>query len=146
MVAPYQLRDMTLKNRVMVSPMAQCKAVDGCPPDWDFIHYGERAKRRAGQVHTEMTWVSAPAWIMPGCPGLYAPGHEAAWTPLVDFVHQQTDANICYQLETAIWFLLGISIGQQTMPFRARLIALRWTRSRQSLLRPFRWLRSVALT
>src|SRR6202167_4138231 len=34
MVAPFQLRDMRLKNRVVVSPMAQYKAVDGCPTDW----------------------------------------------------------------------------------------------------------------
>jgi anthraniloyl-CoA monooxygenase len=48
-----------LKNRVVVSPMAQYKAVDGCPTDWHLIHYGERAKGGAGLVYTEMTCVSA---------------------------------------------------------------------------------------
>ena len=42
------LRGMELINRVVVSPMAQYKAVDGCPTDWRFVHYAERAKRGCG--------------------------------------------------------------------------------------------------
>ena len=95
---PYKLRDMTLKNRVVVSPMAQYKAVDGCPNDWHLVHYGERAKGGAGLVFTEMTCVSPQGRITPGCPGLYAPEHEAAWTRLTQFVHSQTDAKICCQI------------------------------------------------
>jgi anthraniloyl-CoA monooxygenase len=83
---------MELKNRIVVSPMAQYKAVDGCPTDWHLIHYGERAKGGAGLVYTEMTCVSAEGRITPGCPGLYAPEHEAAWKRLTDFVHAETDA------------------------------------------------------
>ncbi len=98
MFAPFRLRDMVLKNRVVVSPMAQYKAVDGCPTDWHLIHYGERAKGGAGLVYTEMTCVSADGRITPGCPGLYAPEHEAAWKRLVDFVHAQTEARICGQI------------------------------------------------
>ncbi|SFH42144.1 anthraniloyl-CoA monooxygenase [Palleronia marisminoris] len=98
MFAPFQLRDMRLKNRIVVSPMAQYKAVDGCPTDWHFVHYAERAKGGAGLVYTEMTCVSAEGRITPGCPGLYAPEHEAAWKRLVDFVHAETDAKICMQI------------------------------------------------
>lgn len=98
MFAPFQLRDMRLKNRVVVSPMAQYKAVDGCPTDWHFAHYAERAKGGAGLVYTEMTCVSPQGRITPGCPGLYAPEHEAAWRRLVDFVHTETDAKICSQI------------------------------------------------
>lgn len=98
MFAPFKLRDMDLKNRVVVSPMAQYKAVDGCPTDWHLVHYGERAKGGAGLVYTEMTCVSPNARITPGCPGLYEPAHEAAWKRLVDFVHAETDAKICMQL------------------------------------------------
>ncbi len=98
MFAPFQLRDMALKNRVVVSPMAQYKAVDGCPTDWHFVHYAERAKGGAGLVYTEMTCVSAQGRITPGCPGLYAPEHEAAWKRLVDFVHAETDAKLCCQI------------------------------------------------
>ena len=98
MFAPFRLRDMTLKNRIVVSPMAQYKAVDGCPTDWHLIHYGERAKGGAGLVYTEMTCVSPEGRITPGCPGLYAPEHEAAWKRLTDFVHAETDAKICCQI------------------------------------------------
>ena len=98
MFAPFRLRDMALVNRVVVSPMAQYKAVDGCPTDWHFVHYAERAKGGAGLVYTEMTCVSAQGRITPGCPGLYTPKHEAAWKRLVDFVHAETEAKICCQI------------------------------------------------
>ncbi|WP_170378162.1 bifunctional salicylyl-CoA 5-hydroxylase/oxidoreductase [Ruegeria atlantica] len=98
MFAPFRLRGMELKNRIVVSPMAQYKAVAGCPTDWHLIHYGERAKGGAGLVYTEMTCVSADGRISPGCPGLYAPEHEAAWRRLTDFVHTETDAKICCQI------------------------------------------------
>jgi anthraniloyl-CoA monooxygenase len=98
MFAPFRLRDMTLKNRVVVSPMAQYKAVYGCPTDWHLVHYGERAKGGAGLVCIEMTCVSPEGRITPGCTGMYAPAHEAAWKRIVDFVHAETDAKICCQL------------------------------------------------
>jgi anthraniloyl-CoA monooxygenase len=98
MFAPYRLRDMALINRIVVSPMAQYKAVEGIPTDWHFSHYAERAKGGAGLVYVEMTCVSPEARITPGCPGLYAPEHEAAWKRLVDFVHGETQARICVQI------------------------------------------------
>ncbi len=98
MFAPFKLRDMALKNRVVVSPMAQYKAVDGCPTDWHLVHYGERAKGGAGLLFIEMTCVSPEGRITPGCPGMYAPQHEAALKRIVDFVHAETDAKICCQL------------------------------------------------
>lgn len=98
MFAPFKLRDLTLKNRIVVSPMAQYKAVDGCPTDWHLVHYAERAKGGAGLVYTEMTCVSAEGRITPGCPGTYADEHEAAWRRIVDFVHDETDARICLQI------------------------------------------------
>jgi len=98
MFAPFRLRDMDLKSRIVVSPMAQYKAEDGCPTDWHLVHYGERAKGGAGLVYTEMTCVSPEGRITPGCPGLYAPEHEAAWSRLTDFVHAETDAKVCCQI------------------------------------------------
>ena len=89
---------MNLTNRIVVSPMAQYKAVGGAPTDWHLIHYGERAKGGAGLVYTEMTCVSPDGRITPGCPGLYAPEHEAAWKRLTDFVHTETEAKICCQI------------------------------------------------
>ncbi|MGB3539818.1 MAG: bifunctional salicylyl-CoA 5-hydroxylase/oxidoreductase [Mesorhizobium sp.] len=98
MFAPFRLRDMRLENRIVVSPMAQYKAVDGCPTDWHFSHYAERAKGGAGLVYIEMTCVSPEGRITPGCPGFYTPQHEAAWKRLVDFVHHETEAKICAQI------------------------------------------------
>ncbi len=98
MFAPLRLRDMTLKNRIVLSPMAQYKAVDGCPTGWHFAHYAERAKGGAALVCTEMTCVSAAGRITPGCPGLYAPEHEVAWKALADFIHAETTAKFCIQI------------------------------------------------
>ena len=98
MFVPYRVRGVELKNRVVVSPMAQYRAVDGTPTDWHFVHYAERAKGGAGLVFTEMTCVSPEGRITPGCTGLYAPEHEAAWKRIVDFVHAETDAKIAIQL------------------------------------------------
>ena len=98
MFAPFKLRNMQLKNRIVVSPMAQYKAVDGTPTDWHLVHYGERAKGGCGLLYTEMTCVSPSARITPGCPGLYSDEQEIAWQRLCDFVHQETDAKICCQI------------------------------------------------
>ena len=98
MFAPFRLRDMALQNRIVVSPMAQYKAVEGCPTDWHFVHYAERAKGGAGLVYTEMTCVSAQGRISPGCTGLYTPKHEAAWKRICDFVHAETQSKICCQI------------------------------------------------
>ena len=98
MFAPFQLRGLKLQNRIVVSPMAQYKAVDGCPTDWHFAHYAERAKGGAGLIYIEMTCVSAEGRITPGCTGFYAPEHEKAWKRLVDFVHAETEAKICAQI------------------------------------------------
>ncbi|HMJ45091.1 MAG TPA: bifunctional salicylyl-CoA 5-hydroxylase/oxidoreductase, partial [Pseudolabrys sp.] len=85
-------------NRVVVSPMAQYRAVDGVPGDWHFVHYAERAKGGAGLVFTEMTCVSPEGRITPGCTGLYDGAQEKAWKRIVDFVHAETDAKIAVQL------------------------------------------------
>jgi anthraniloyl-CoA monooxygenase len=98
MFAPFRLRNMELKNRIVMSPMAQYKAVDGCPTDWHLIHYAERAKGGAAMIYTEMTCVSAEGRITPGCPGLYAPEHEAAWKRLADFIHAETSCKLCIQI------------------------------------------------
>jgi len=98
MFVPFRLRGVELKNRVVVSPMAQYRAIDGTLTDWHLVHYGERAKGGAGLVFTEMTCVSPEGRITPGCTGLYQPEHEVAWKRIVDFVHAETDAKIAIQL------------------------------------------------
>jgi len=98
MFVPYRVKGLTLANRVVVSPMAQYRAVDGTPNDWHFVHYAERAKGGAGLIFTEMTCVSPEGRITPGCTGMYAPEHEQAWKRIVDFVHAETPAKIAMQL------------------------------------------------
>lgn len=98
MFAPYKLREMSLHNRIVVSPMAMYSATNGTPDDFHLVHYGARAQGGAGLVYTEMTCVSADGRITPACPGMYAPQHVAAWRRITDFVHRETRAKICLQL------------------------------------------------
>ena len=98
MFAPFRLRAMELANRVVVSPMATYSARDGTPNDFHLVHYGARAQGGAGLVYTEMTCVEADGRITPGCTGMYAPEHGAAWARIVDFVHAETSAKFCLQL------------------------------------------------
>ncbi|WP_020652192.1 bifunctional salicylyl-CoA 5-hydroxylase/oxidoreductase [Massilia niastensis] len=98
MFTPYRVRGVLLKNRVVVSPMAQYSAVDGEVGDFHLAHLGARALGGAALVMAEMTCVSADARITPGCPGLYTAAHTAAWKRIVDFVHGASDAKIGIQL------------------------------------------------
>ncbi|HJV62009.1 MAG TPA: FAD-dependent monooxygenase, partial [Albitalea sp.] len=85
MFTPFTLRGLTLKNRVVVSPMAQYSAVDGLPTDHHLVHLGARALGGAGLVFTEMTCPSPEARITPACTGLYNDAQMAAWKRIVDF-------------------------------------------------------------
>jgi anthraniloyl-CoA monooxygenase len=98
MLTPFSLREVTLKNRVVVSPMAQYSCVDGVPADYHLVHLGARAMGGAGLVVAEMTCPSADARITPGCPGLWNDAQRDGWKRVVDFVHANTDAKIALQL------------------------------------------------
>jgi anthraniloyl-CoA monooxygenase len=97
MFAPFKLRGLELKNRVVVSPMAQYKASTAAhrlaPRP-----LCERAKGGAGLVYIEMTCVSARGAHHAGVSGLLCAGTRAQWKRIVDFVHRETDAKICAQL------------------------------------------------
>jgi anthraniloyl-CoA monooxygenase len=95
---PFQLRDMRLRNRVVVSSMAQYSAEDGVPDDWHLVHLGSRAVGGAGLVMTEMTCVSPEGRITPGCTGLWNDTQESAWQRIVAFVHDNSQARIGLQL------------------------------------------------
>jgi anthraniloyl-CoA monooxygenase len=98
MFTPFSLREMTLQNRVVVSPMSMYSAVEGVPSDWHLVHYGSLATGGAGLVYTEMTDISPQGRITPGCAGIWNDAQEAAWTRIVDFVHNHSDAKFCLQL------------------------------------------------
>jgi 2,4-dienoyl-CoA reductase-like NADH-dependent reductase (Old Yellow Enzyme family) len=57
--APFRLREVELKNRIVVSPMCEYSAVDGHPQPWHLVHLGSRAVGGAGLVFTEATAVEA---------------------------------------------------------------------------------------
>ena len=98
MFAKFKLRGMELPNRVVMSPMAQYSAVDGCPTDWHKVHYGGHAMGGMGLVYTEMTCPSADARITTGCPGMWNDEQEAAWKGIVDFIHGNSEAKIAMQV------------------------------------------------
>ena len=98
MFTPFKLRELSLWNRVAVSPMSMYSAKDGTPNDFHLVHYGARAQGGAALIFTEMTDVSRQGRITPGCAGLYKDAHVPAWKRIVDFVHDHTPANIALQL------------------------------------------------
>jgi anthraniloyl-CoA monooxygenase len=101
MFTPLRLRELTLSNRVVVSPMCQYSAEDGTPNDWHLVNLGSRAVGGAALVLAEMTDVSREGRISPGCTGMYRPEHVPAWRRIVDFVHRHTTARIGLQLAHA---------------------------------------------
>lgn len=98
MFTRFRLRDLTLQNRVVVSPMDMYSAVDGLPTDFHMVHLGSRALGGAGLVYTEMTCVSPEGRITHGCTGMYLLDHVTAWARIAAFVHASSDAKMCMQL------------------------------------------------
>ena len=98
MFQPYRLRSMELRNRVVVSAMDMYSAPDGLPSEFHLVHLGGKALGGAGLVMTEMVCISPEGRITPGCAGMYAPEHEAAWRRITEFVHRSSDARIGIQL------------------------------------------------
>ncbi|MFG2786571.1 bifunctional salicylyl-CoA 5-hydroxylase/oxidoreductase [Streptomyces sp. NPDC048419] len=90
MFTPFRLRGLTLRNRVVVSPMDMYSAVDGLPGDFHLVHLGARALGGAGLVMTEMVCVSEEGRITPGCTGLYTTEQADSWRRITDFVHAQS--------------------------------------------------------
>lgn len=95
---PFKLREMSLQNRVCVSPMCMYSAENGMPDDWHLVHYGALAKGGAGLVYTEMTNVSPEARITPGCTGIWSDEHTSAWMRIVEFTHRHSKAKIALQI------------------------------------------------
>ncbi|GAB3629828.1 salicylyl-CoA 5-hydroxylase [Pandoraea terrae] len=98
MFTPYKARGVTLKNRVVMSPMAMYSCHDGVPGEFHMVHLGSRALGGAGMVVAEMTCVSPDARITPGCPGLWNDEQRDAWKRIVGFVHASSDAKIAMQI------------------------------------------------
>ena len=76
--SPIQLGGVTLPNRIVVSPMCQYSADDGCMNDWHFVHLGHLAYSGAGLLMVEATHVTRDGRITHGCTGLYNDRNEAS--------------------------------------------------------------------
>ena len=98
MFTPFKARGLTLKNRVIVSPMAMYMAEDGMPNDFHLVHFGSRAMGGAAMVFTEMTCVSPDARITPACLGIWNDAQRDAWKRIVNYVHKHSDAKMGLQL------------------------------------------------
>ncbi len=80
---PLSLRDLTLRNRLWVSPMCQYSAVDGVPQEWHHTHLTQFASGGAGLVIAEATAVSPEGRISPEDTGLWNDEQRDAWAPIV---------------------------------------------------------------
>ena len=84
-----RLREVTLRNRIAVSPMCQYSSRDGMPTDWHLVHLGSRAVGGAGLVIAEASAVSPEGRISPDDTGLWSDAHAKAWAPIARFVEAQ---------------------------------------------------------
>jgi 2,4-dienoyl-CoA reductase-like NADH-dependent reductase (Old Yellow Enzyme family) len=80
---------LTLKNRIVMSPMCQYSATDGFANDWHMVHYGTRASGGAGLIIMEATAVSPEGRITPGDLGIWNDDHIQGLKRIVSFIHGQ---------------------------------------------------------
>jgi 2,4-dienoyl-CoA reductase-like NADH-dependent reductase (Old Yellow Enzyme family) len=83
---PLTLRDITLRNRIVVSPMCEYSSEDGFASDWHLVHLGSRAVGGAGAVLTEATAVTADGRISPVDLGIYKDAHVEMLARIFRFV------------------------------------------------------------
>ena len=86
LLSPFQLRDLTLKNRIVISPMCQYSAVDGVVTDWHLVHLGRFALGGAALVFVEATGVEARGRISPGDVGLWNDDQARALARIAEFL------------------------------------------------------------
>ncbi|MFC0323220.1 NADH:flavin oxidoreductase/NADH oxidase [Gallibacterium melopsittaci] len=86
---PFAIKNLTLRNRIVMPPMCQYSAVDGVPNDWHFVHYTSRAIGGVGLIIVEMTNVAPNGRITPHCLGLWNDQQRDAFKRIVDAVHAQ---------------------------------------------------------
>ena len=87
--APLKIRDVSLRNRIVVSPMCQYSSTDGFANDWHFVHLGTRAVGGAALVFTEATAVTPDGRISPDDLGIWKAEHVEFLSRIVRFLEQQ---------------------------------------------------------
>ncbi|MFM9886528.1 MAG: bifunctional salicylyl-CoA 5-hydroxylase/oxidoreductase [Burkholderiales bacterium] len=98
MFTPFEVRGLTVSNRVMMSPMAMYSCKEGLADDFYLVHLGARALGGAGLIFTEMTAPSADARITPGCAGIWNDAQHRSWRRIVEFVHGNSSTKIGLQV------------------------------------------------
>ena len=86
---PFRVRDIELKNRIVMSPMCEYSAKEGHPQPWHMVHLGSRAVGGAGLVMTEASAVEDRGRISAEDAGIYDDAHIASWRPIAEFVKSQ---------------------------------------------------------
>src|SRR5262247_1626792 len=96
--SPLRLADVELANRIVVSPMCQYSANDGCADDWHFSHLGMLANCGASLLVVEATHVERFGRITHGCLGLYSDHCEATLARVIDHCRRIGTAKLGIQL------------------------------------------------
>ncbi len=86
---PFKLREVTLGNRIVVSPMCQYSSVEGFANEWHFVHLGSRAVGGAGLILTEAAAVLPEGRISPQDLGIWNDRHMEPLARIVQFIHEQ---------------------------------------------------------
>lgn len=89
LLSPISIKDVELRNRIVVSPMCQYSAVDGFATNWHLVHYGSRASGGAGLIIQEATAVSPEGRISPNDLGLWKDEHVEKLKEITTFIHSQ---------------------------------------------------------
>lgn len=113
-----QIRDITFRNRIAVSPMCEYSSTDGFANDWHMVHLGSRAAGGAGAVITEAIAVLPEGRISPADLGIWKDEHLCELSRIVHFVKQQGAvagtqlAHAGFKASTAIpWIAPGQSVS-----------------------------------
>ena len=99
--SPIALRNLTLDNRIVLSPMCQYAAHEGLASDWHIVHLGKYALANLGLVITEATAVEPEGRISPMCLGLYSDAHQEALARTLRFFREYGTTKFGIQLAHA---------------------------------------------
>src|SRR5689334_25137264 len=86
---PLSIKNVTLRNRIVVSPMCEYSSIDGFANDWHLVHLGSRAVGGAGLVITEATAVTADGRISPADLGIWRDEHVEMLERCTRFIASQ---------------------------------------------------------
>ncbi|MGM4913314.1 NADH:flavin oxidoreductase/NADH oxidase [Rhizobium sp. 768_B6_N1_8] len=99
--SPFSVHNLELANRIVIAPMCQYSAVDGCMTDWHLIHLGQLALSGAALLTIEATAVVPEGRITFADVGLYDDASEAAMARTLESIRKWSDMPIAVQLAHA---------------------------------------------